>query len=114
MFLLLKDAAVEYCKTCTECQKTSKKTDQPFPFILLLIVEEPFQWTATDIVGPFPRSRSEKRYVLVVCDYAPRYPEAVPLHSIDAKPVAEELVRLFSRVGIPKKILTDQGSSFTS
>ncbi len=36
------------------------------------------------------------------------------LKSIDAEKVAEELVQIFSRVGIPKEILTDQGSNFTS
>ena len=67
-----------------------------------------------DIVGPLPRSRSGNQYILVICDYATRYPEAVPLRRTDAQHVAEELVKLFSRVGIPTEILTDQGSNFTS
>ena len=67
-----------------------------------------------DIVGPLPRSRSGNRYVLVICDYATRYPEAVPVRSIDAENIAEELIKLFARVGIPQSILTDQGSNFTS
>ena len=67
-----------------------------------------------DIVGPLPQSRSGKRYVLVVCDYATRYPEAVALRTIDAENIAEELVKMFARVGIPDEILTDQGSNFTS
>ena len=33
---------------------------------------------------------------------------------IDAASVAEELVRIFSGVGFPKEILTDQGTNFTS
>ncbi len=49
-----------------------------------------------------------------MCDYAPRYPEAVPLRSIDAEHVAEELVKLFTRVGVPEEVLTDQGSNFMS
>ena len=49
----------------------------------------------------------------MVCDYAARWPEAVSLKSIDAGYVAEELMVLFSRVGVPKDILTDQGSNFT-
>lgn len=49
-----------------------------------------------------------------MCDYATRYPEAIPLKTIDAECIAEELVTLFSRVGIPNEILTDQGSNFTS
>ena len=35
-----------------------------------------------DIVGPLSRSRSGNKYVLVVCDYGTRYPEAVPLWNI--------------------------------
>ena len=67
-----------------------------------------------DIVGPLPRSRLGNRYVLVICDYATRYPEAVPMKHIDAVSVAEELVKFFSRVGVPREILTDQGTNFTS
>ena len=43
-----------------------------------------------------------------------RYPEAIPLRSIDAASVAEELVKVMARVGVPEEILTDQGSNFTS
>ena len=80
----------------------------------LPVVSEPFSRIAMDIVGPLPRSRSGNRYVLVVCDYGTRYPEAVPVRTIDAVTVAEELMKLFSRVGIPREILTDQGSNFQS
>ena len=104
----------EYCRTCSVCQKTSRRKGHRAPMIPLPIIEEPFSRIAMDIVGPVPKSRSGNRYVLVICDYATRYPEAVPLKSIDAEHVAEELVKLFSRVGVPREILTDQGSNFTS
>ena len=61
-----------------------------------------------DIVGPLPCSRSGNCYILVICNYATRYLEAMPLCNIDAEHVAEEM---FSRVGIPNEILTDQGSN---
>ena len=82
--------------------------------IPLPVISEPFSRVAMDIVGPLPRSRSGHQYVLVLCDYATRYPEAVPLKNIDAETIAEELVRIFSRVGLPREILTDQGSNFQS
>eukprot|EP00731_Ephydatia_muelleri_P015573 Em0008g1293a len=69
---------------------------------------------AMDIVGPLPRTKSGNRYILVMSDYATRYPEAVPVKAIDAEHIAEELVKIFARVGIPEEILTDQGSNFTS
>lgn len=48
------------------------------------------------------------------CNYATRYPEAMVIHSIDAERIAEELIKLFARVGVSEEILTDQGSNFTS
>ena len=36
------------------------------------------------------------------------------MKAVDAESVAKELVKMFSRVGIPGEILTDQGSNFTS
>ena len=110
---VFKDAA-NYCKSCAECQKTSPRRTPPAPLIPLPIIDEPFSRIAMDIVGPLPRSRSGKKYILVVCDYATRYPEAIALKSIDAECIAEELVKLFARVGVPREILTDQGSNFTS
>lgn len=84
------------------------------PMIPLPIVEEPFQHIAMDIDGPLSRSRLGNKFILVVCDYATRYPEADALKSIDAEHVAEVLVMMFSRVGVTKEILTDQGTNFTS
>ena len=47
-------------------------------------------------------------------DYVTRYSEAVPLKDIQAETVAEALVNMFTRVGVPKEILSDQGSRFLS
>jgi len=110
---LYRDVA-DFCRSCEVCQKATHRRVPRAPMIPLPVVEEPFQRIAMDIVGPLPRSRSGNRYVLVVCDYATRYPEAVALRNTDAESVAEELVKLFARVGIPMEILTDQGTNFTS
>ena len=60
---------------------------------------------------PVIGQRIRSSYV-VICDYATRYPEAIPLKSVDVEHVAEELVRLFTRVRVPAEIFTDQGSHF--
>ena len=104
----------EFCRTCAVCQKASHKGVGKAPLMPLPVISEPFSRVAMDIVGPLLTSRAGNRYVLVVCDYATRYPEAIPLKSIDAEHVAEKLVELFARVGIPREILTDQGSNFMS
>ena len=96
------------------CQKTDTQGQRRVPLVPLPIVQEPFERIAMDIVGPLTRSRKGNRYILVVCDYATRFPEAIPLRSIDAETVAEELITVFSRYGIPGEILSDQGSNFMS
>ena len=47
-------------------------------------------------------------------DFATRYPEAVPLKNIDTERVAEALVDIFSRLGVPEEILSDFGTQFVS
>lgn len=54
------------------------------------------------------------RYILTMVDYATRYPEATALKSVEAETVAESLITMFTRVGIPEEILSDQGSQFMS
>ena len=104
----------DHCRNCTQCQKSSTRVVKKAPLVPLPIMDEPFRRIAMDIVGPLPRISSGKRYILVICDYATRYPEAVALRTIDANAVAEELLEFFSRVGVPEEILTDQGANFTS
>ncbi|XP_072182290.1 uncharacterized protein [Diadema setosum] len=104
----------EYIRTCEPCQKTSSKRGGKVPMVQVPIIGEPFQRIALDIVGPLPKSKKGNMYILVICDYSTRYPEAIPLRSTNADKIADELIKLFSRVGVPQEILTDQGSNFMS
>nr|XP_043871756.1 uncharacterized protein LOC122760682 [Solea senegalensis] len=105
----------KYCATCPTCQKscTTRKSDRAF-LRPLPVISIPFRRIAMDIVGPLLKSSGGHQYILVVCDYATRFPEAFPLRTITAPAVLRALVQLFSRVGIPDEILTDQGTNFTS
>ena len=67
-----------------------------------------------DIIGPLLRSNNGNKYILKICDYATRYPEALPIPDTEAITIAKELVSVFAKVGIPDEILTDQGSNFMS
>jgi len=79
------------------------------------IIDTPFDRVAVDLVGPmFPSTERGSKYILTVMDYATRYPEAVPLKGIQAETVAEALVKMFTRVCVPKEIVSDQGSQFLS
>lgn len=74
----------ECLHTCGSCQKTSSRGACWALFVPLHIIQHPFQRIAMEyIVGPLWRSRQVNRFVLVICDYATRYLEAVPMKSVD-------------------------------
>ncbi|KAL2082601.1 hypothetical protein ACEWY4_012302 [Coilia grayii] len=104
----------DFVRTCPECQLTSGKAVPRAPLHPLPIIDKPFTVIGMDIVGPLDRSKRGNRYILVMCDYATRYPEAFPLKNIKARQVANCLVQLFTRVGVPREIVTDQGTNFMS
>ena len=101
----------EYCRSCAACQKTSKKAPRA-KMQSMPIIDEAFSRIAMDMIGPLDRTYSGNKYILVVCNYATRYPEAIPLRNIDAETTSEAMVEVFTRYGIPPEVLTDQGSNF--
>ena len=105
-----------YCRSCDICQRTIQKGKiTKVPLGKMPIIDVPFQRIAMDLVGPIsPVSDRGKRYILTIVDYATRYPEAVALFTIDTETVSEALLDIYSRVGVPKEVLTDMGTQFTS
>lgn len=76
----------------------------------MAIIETPLQCVGIDIIEPLsPSSESANRYVLTMIDFATRYPDAVALKGIDTVEVAEGLLQMFSRVGLPQEIINDCG-----
>nr|XP_054594838.1 uncharacterized protein LOC129162695 [Nothobranchius furzeri] len=104
----------QYCQSCPVCQMSGGKNVPKYPLQPLPIIDVPFKRIGMDIVGPLERTQAGNCFILVICDYSTRYPEAFPLRNITAKQVAYALLQLFSRVGIPAEILTDQGTNFLS
>lgn len=105
-----------YCQSCDICQRTvSKGRVTKVPLGEMPLIDTPFKRVAVDIVGPIqPITERGNRYILTLVDYATRYPEAIALRSIETERVAEALLEIFCRVGVPDEILTDRGSQFTS
>ena len=95
-------------------QQRSRRATEKAPLVPLPVIEVPFERVAIDMVGPLPRTKRGNRYVLVLCDFATRYPEAIPVRSMESTVIAEELMTIFSQVGMPRELLSDQGTNFTS
>ena len=79
------------------------------------LIDTPFKRTAMDLVGPiYPPSDRGHRYFVTIVDYATRYPEAAALKNIDTESMAEAVISVYTRVGVPSEVLTDMGVQFTS
>lgn len=92
------------CKFCIEYKHAQRKESlqsTPLP-------ERPWQRIATDLC-----MHKGKQY-LVVSDYYSRYLEILLLHSTTAEHVIQTLKALFTRFGIPEKIVSDNGLQFSS
>ena len=70
---------------------------------------------ATDLMGPFPVSTNNNRYILVVMDYFTKYVEAYAIPDQKAETVANTIVfEFFSRFGLPLDLHSDQGKNYQS
>ena len=108
---------VDLCKRyayCEACQKVAKNMPKSAPLQPVCIISEPFERVAFDIVGPLTRSKQGYKYILTTICFASRYPDAIPLRNISAETVVDGILEVWSRTGVPREVLTDQGSQFTS
>nr|GEX11565.1 hypothetical protein [Tanacetum cinerariifolium] len=64
-----------------------------------------------DFMGPFPYSKGNK-CILVVVDSVSKWVKAQALPTNDARVVIKFLKRLFARYGVPKALISDQGTHF--
>ena len=103
----------KFCRSCAICLKTSPKGRTPKAPLQCdkQVIDKPFHKVGTDLIGPLPVSHNKNQYVLTLIDYATRWVEASPMRPpITAAAVAEEFIKIFSRVGFPSILLSDGGS----
>jgi transposase InsO family protein len=67
-----------------------------------------------DILGPFPRAVGGFRYLYIVIDKFTRWPEATPVVKINKQFTVKFIKSIICRFEVPNRIITDNGSQFTS
>ena len=104
---------IRFRRSCDVCQRTVKKGNvMKLPLGSMPLIDMPFTRVEVDIVGPIAApSETGHRYILTLVEYTTKYPEAVPLKKITTETVAEALLNIYSREGIPEEVLPDQRDS---
>ena len=102
------------CRACPTCQLAAPATLKREPLHPLSITCTSIDRIAMDISGPLRRTRPGNKYILVIMDYATKWPDALPLHNITSETIIECLIEVTSRLGVPKEVLSDNGTNFVS
>uniref|UniRef100_A0A2N9FK28 Uncharacterized protein n=1 Tax=Fagus sylvatica TaxID=28930 RepID=A0A2N9FK28_FAGSY len=109
-----KDAA-QYVKQCDKCQRFAPSIHQPAASLNPIASPWPFSQWGLDIVGPLPRAPGNRQWLIVATDYFTKWVEAEPLvHITDADSKRFVWKNIITRFGIPRVLVSDNGSQFTS
>lgn len=102
-----KDAA-NLVTTCLSCQRHQNLSHHPTDFLQLVTTSYPFDQWGMKIIGPFPRSPSQKRFLLVAVDYFSKWIEAEALSPITERVVLQFLWKnIICRYEIPRRLISD-------
>ncbi|RVX20800.1 Retrovirus-related Pol polyprotein from transposon 17.6 [Vitis vinifera] len=92
-----------------KARKLTKRNQMPMNPILIVDL---FDVWGIDFMGPFPMSFGNS-YILVGVEYVSKWVEAIPCKHNDHRVVLKFLKEnIFSRFGVPKGIISDEGTHF--
>ena len=107
----------KYVSNCIECIRAKPVNPKRLTPPLEKIYDPcngPEDVLEIDLVGELPNSNGYT-HILTACDYFLRYLFTVPIRKPDAKSVVKALMQIFTQHAyVPKTIITDKGTAFTS
>lgn len=111
---LFRDVA-SYVRKCESCQKYKVSQQKPAGMMLTQIPDEPWAIVCADFVGPLPRSKHGNSMLLVIFDKFSKWTELIAMRKATTEGLKKALrERIVSRFGVPKALITDNGTQFTS
>jgi hypothetical protein len=110
---IFKDVA-KYVRSCDICQRIGRPTSANEIPLCAKFMIEPFEKWAIDFVGPISPMSLKKKYIFVCTDYVTKWVEEKYLFRAIEKSVVEFIYEdIFTYFGVPREIVTDQGTQFT-
>ena len=102
-----------YIRSCTSCQMRKAVPDKPAGFMVYIEANYPFHKIGIDLLGPFPETPNNKKYIIVAVDYLTKWAETDSLPNGTAEETAQFFVKnIVLRHGAPNSIITDRGKCF--
>ncbi|GFX44140.1 retrovirus-related Pol polyprotein from transposon 412 [Trichonephila clavipes] len=105
----------DFVKTCDKCQRVGKSQDKKkAPLKIVPVITEIFTKINIDASGPLPMTPSGNKYIITALCMSSRYPDAIHVANLCSTTVVNALLQIFSRMGFPRELQTNQGTSFMS
>lgn len=95
---------INNCQTCWE----HKKSNSPEPMLLQKQPQRPWEKLGIDLFA------WNGKHFVVIGDYFSKFVDFAKISDESSETVIREIKMLLSRYGVPKQIVSDQGSQFTS
>ncbi|KAK2373754.1 hypothetical protein QL285_074768 [Trifolium repens] len=104
-----------YVRSCDKCQRYAELHHAPGEPLKTVMSPWPFYMWGVDILGPFPASQGQVKFLPVAVDYFTKWIEAEPVATISAEKVKHFYwKKIICSFGLPKFIVSDNGTRFTS
>jgi hypothetical protein len=107
--------AKKYVRSCDKCQRMGRPVKLNEMPLQPQIQIDPFEKWDLDFMGPINPPSKQKVYILVCTNYVTKWVEAKALIKATEEAMANFLYEeIFVRYRVPREIVTDQGTQFTS
>ena len=105
----------DFVKRCDDCQRYKHSRPNVQPMSITTTASSAFQNVYLDLVGPLDEDNEGNKYILTLQCELSKFVECCPLPNKESAQLARAFVNNFIlRYGIPKSIITDQGTEFLS
>ena len=91
----MKDDALIYAKKCDSRQKQGNIHQKSSNYVTLILFPLPFAKWGMDILGPFPVTARQKKFVIVAVDYFTKWVEAEAMRGITINDVKGFIWKIF-------------------
>ena len=98
----------EKVKACSSCQRT-RQNPASAPLHPWEFPKQPWERLHTDYAGPY-----ESTMFLIVIDAYSKWLEVIPVTAATSSVTIDHLCSMFATHGLPKTLVTDNGTQFTS
>ncbi|GFW87170.1 gypsy retrotransposon integrase-like protein 1 [Trichonephila clavipes] len=98
-----------------ECARFKATNQKPAGLLRTPVYSQKFEVIAIDLFGPLPQTDTGKQWIFIVEDCATKWVELFALSQASARQCATTLIEeVFMRHGIPRRIISDNGTQFVS